>query len=212
MVTLQGRLVLTLLLKVTIDDTIVVEFITLEKVIPGRIYDASTIKKLRAHPDVLTGTFLANSTPAFVIFDTGASLSFISTSFVSKTQFIPSTPITTTISLPTGEIIPCSPVFRDIPISIDGTNFSADLISFKLSGFDIILEYTHVFPEDLLGVPPERDIEFNIDLLPGAGPISKAPYRMAPVEMQELKKQLDDLIEKGFIRPSVSPWGALVLF
>ncbi|XP_074301631.1 uncharacterized protein LOC141633033 [Silene latifolia] len=93
----------------------------------------------KAHPDVFTGTFLANSTPAFVIFDTGASLSFISTSFVSKTPLIPSASITTTISFPTGEIIPCSTAFRDVPISIGGNNFPADLLSFKLSGFDIIL-------------------------------------------------------------------------
>ncbi|XP_074266684.1 uncharacterized protein LOC141589964 [Silene latifolia] len=212
--------------------------------VQGRVFLMNRVEA-KAHPDVLTGTFLANSTPAFVIFDT---------------------------------------VFRDVPISIGGTNIPADLISFKLSGFDIILgmdwlarydakfvcrdqkiilkrplgtrvsyksisteprikwvsalkmekfwrkgyevylcsirdvtmevkiddilivrEYTDVFPEDLLGVPPERDIEFNIDLLPSVRPISKAPYRMAPAEMQELKKQLDDLIKKGFIRPSVSP-------
>jgi hypothetical protein len=69
-----------------------------------------------------------------------------------------------------------------------------------------------VFPEELLGIPPDREIEFTIDLLPNTAPISKAPYRMAPLELKELKDQLQELLDKGFIRPSVSPWGALVLF
>ncbi|GJT49943.1 putative nucleotidyltransferase, ribonuclease H [Tanacetum coccineum] len=62
------------------------------------------------------------------------------------------------------------------------------------------------------GIPPIRDVEFNIELIPGAEPISKAPYRMAPIELKELKDQLQELLERGFIRPSVSPWGAPVLF
>ncbi|GKF55721.1 hypothetical protein Tco_0166061, partial [Tanacetum coccineum] len=59
-------------------------------------------------------------------------------------------------------------------------------------------------------IPPIRDVEFNIELIPGAEPISKAPYRMAPIELKELKDQLQELLERGFIRPSVSPWGAQV--
>ena len=73
-------------------------------------------------------------------------------------------------------------------------------------------EYLDVFPEDLPGVPVDREIEFCIDLIPGTQPISIPPYRMAPVELRELKTQLQDLLDKGFIRPSVSPWGAPVLF
>nr|GFA10493.1 transposon Ty3-G Gag-Pol polyprotein [Tanacetum cinerariifolium] len=65
---------------------------------------------------------------------------------------------------------------------------------------------------ELPGIPPVREVEFNIELIPGAEPISKAPYRMAPVELKELKDQLQELLERGFIRPSVSPWGAPVLF
>nr|GFA57513.1 putative reverse transcriptase domain-containing protein [Tanacetum cinerariifolium] len=61
-------------------------------------------------------------------------------------------------------------------------------------------------------IPPVREVEFNIELIPGAEPISKAPYRMAPIELKELKDQLQELLERGFIRPSVSPWGAPVLF
>ncbi|XP_059312013.1 uncharacterized protein LOC132063479 [Lycium ferocissimum] len=72
----------------------------------------------------------------------------------------------------------------------------------------VVSEFPEVFPDDLPGVPPDREIEFGIDLLPGTKPISIPPYRMAPAELKELKVQLKDLLDKGFIRPSVSPWGA----
>ncbi|GJX47963.1 putative reverse transcriptase domain-containing protein [Tanacetum coccineum] len=71
---------------------------------------------------------------------------------------------------------------------------------------------TEVFPEDLPGLPPTRQVEFQIDLVPGAAPVARAPYRLAPAEMQELSAQLQELSDKGFIRPSSSPWGAPVLF
>ncbi|XP_059670062.1 uncharacterized protein LOC132315717 [Cornus florida] len=76
----------------------------------------------------------------------------------------------------------------------------------------IVCNFLDVFPEDLTELPPHREVEFSIELMPGTAPISMAPYRMAPVELEELKRQLDDLRMKGFIRPSVSPWGAPVLF
>ncbi|GKA95806.1 putative reverse transcriptase domain-containing protein [Tanacetum coccineum] len=69
-----------------------------------------------------------------------------------------------------------------------------------------------VFPEDLPGIPPARQVEFQIDLVPGAAPVARAPYRLAPSEMKELAKQLQELSDKGFIMPSSSPWGAPVLF
>jgi hypothetical protein len=75
----------------------------------------------------------------------------------------------------------------------------------------IVNEYPDVFPDDITSLPPEREIEFSIDLVPGAEPVSVAPYRMSPTELKELKSQLEDLIQKHFIRPSVSPWGAPVL-
>ncbi|GJX18626.1 hypothetical protein Tco_0221303 [Tanacetum coccineum] len=68
------------------------------------------------------------------------------------------------------------------------------------------------FPEDLPGLPPTRQVEFQIDLIPGAAPVARAPYRLAPSEMKELSDQLQELSDKGFIRPSSSPWGAPVLF
>ncbi|CAA0840262.1 Unknown protein, partial [Striga hermonthica] len=76
----------------------------------------------------------------------------------------------------------------------------------------IVREFVDVFPDQLPGGLPCRHVEFFIDLIPGAGPVSKAPYRMAPKELQELKTQIQELLNLGFIRPSVSPWGAPVLF
>ena len=73
-------------------------------------------------------------------------------------------------------------------------------------------EFPDVFPDDLPGMPPDRDIEFIIELLPGTAPIAKRPYRMGVNELEELKKQLKELSDKGFIRPSASPWGAPVIF
>ncbi|GJU55602.1 putative reverse transcriptase domain-containing protein, partial [Tanacetum coccineum] len=72
--------------------------------------------------------------------------------------------------------------------------------------------FPEVFLEDLSGIPPTRQVEFRIDLVPSATPVARAPYRLAPSEMKELAEQLQELMDKGFIRPSSSPWGAPVLF
>ncbi|XP_068319575.1 uncharacterized protein [Pyrus communis] len=76
----------------------------------------------------------------------------------------------------------------------------------------VVRHFLDVFPEDLPGLPPDRDVEFTIDLLPGTNPISLTPYRMAPAELRELKVQLQKLVDNGFIQPSTSPWGAPPLF
>ena len=76
----------------------------------------------------------------------------------------------------------------------------------------VVREFLDVFPDDIAGLPPEREVEFTIDLIPGTESISIPPYRMAPAELRELKAQLEELLSKGFIRPSISPWGAPVLF
>ena len=76
----------------------------------------------------------------------------------------------------------------------------------------VIREFPYVFPEELPGIPPEREVDLSIDVVQGTTPISRAPYRMAPTELKELRTQLQELLDKGFIRPSVSPWGAPVLF
>jgi hypothetical protein len=82
----------------------------------------------------------------------------------------------------------------------------------SLDEIGIVREYPDVFPEELPGMPPDRDIEFMIELLLRTPPISKMPYRMPVNELVELKKQIAELQSKGFIRPSSSPWGAPVLF
>ncbi|GJX40697.1 putative reverse transcriptase domain-containing protein [Tanacetum coccineum] len=82
-------------------------------------------------------------------------------------------------------------------------------------GMDWLAKYQAIivfFPEDLPGLPPTRQVEFQIDLIPGVAPVARAPYRLAPSEMKELSEQLKELSDKGFIRPSSSPWGAPVLF
>ena len=76
----------------------------------------------------------------------------------------------------------------------------------------VVCEYEDVFPDKLLGLPPYKVVDFGIELHPGTLPSSMTPHKMALVELQELKVQLQELLDKGFIRPSTSPWGAPVLF
>jgi len=76
----------------------------------------------------------------------------------------------------------------------------------------VVCEFPNVFPDEIPGLPPVREIDFSIELVPRTAAISKAPNRMAPAKLRELKTQLQDLLDKGFVRPSVSPWGAPVLF
>ena len=76
----------------------------------------------------------------------------------------------------------------------------------------VVCEYVDVFPNELPGLPPQRVVDFGIELHPGTSPISMTPHRMASVELHELRVQLQELLDMGFIRPSTSPWGAPVLF
>ncbi|GJR45101.1 putative reverse transcriptase domain-containing protein [Tanacetum coccineum] len=113
------------------------------------------------------------------------------------------------IPLPNGEIL-----------EVQGERPEKDLRSLacikadekKLDDIRVVRDFPEVFPDDLLGLPLVREIEFRIDLIPGASPVVRSPYRLAPSEMLELSNQLKELQEKGFIRPSHSPWGAPVLF
>ena len=82
----------------------------------------------------------------------------------------------------------------------------------RLEDIPIVREFSDVFLEDLSGIPPDREIDFQIELAPVTEPISKAHYRMAPLVLKELKVQMEELVSKGFVRPSTSPWGAPVLF
>jgi hypothetical protein len=86
------------------------------------------------------------------------------------------------------------------------------MIKLPLKKIPMVYEYADVFTDELPGMPLDRDIKFAIELQPGTTPISKRPYQMPPAELVELKKQLQELLEKGFIRPSTSPWGCPALF
>ncbi|WMV37606.1 hypothetical protein MTR67_030991 [Solanum verrucosum] len=99
-----------------------------------------------------------------------------------------------------------------VPMESEQSKTWADLVVLDMTDFDIILEFREVFPNDLPSMPPDRDIDFCIDLEPGTHSISIPPYRMALTELRELKAQIQEFLDKGFIRPSASPWGAPVLF
>ncbi|GKE94768.1 putative reverse transcriptase domain-containing protein, partial [Tanacetum coccineum] len=102
--------------------------------------------------------------------------------------------------------------FDTLEVLINGTvpnkGYNLEAITIFIHNKD----FPEVFPEELLGLPPPRQVEFRIDLIPDATPVARVPYHLAPSEMKELSKQLQELSEKGIIRPSSSPWGALVLF
>ncbi|GKF99158.1 putative reverse transcriptase domain-containing protein, partial [Tanacetum coccineum] len=82
----------------------------------------------------------------------------------------------------------------------------------RLEYMPVIRDFPKVFPDDFPGLPPLRQVEFRLDPIPRISPVARAPYRLAPSEMRELSVQLQELLEKGFIRPSSSPWEASVLF
>ena len=81
-----------------------------------------------------------------------------------------------------------------------------------LASIPVVCEFSDVFPKDLPRLPPNRDVEFSIELEPSIAPISRCPYRMAPKELAKMKKRLEELLEKGFFHPSSSPWGCLAIF
>jgi hypothetical protein len=105
-------------------------------------------------------------------------------------------------------------VLLSIPVTIPAKPFGRvyEAIVPKIQDIPVVYEFPNVFPEDLPGLSPERDVEFVIELKPDTAPISRRSYRMPPNELAEPKTQLQDLLEKGFIRPSLSPWGCPAIF
>ncbi|KAK1646357.1 hypothetical protein QYE76_064162 [Lolium multiflorum] len=221
-------------------------------------------------PDIVLGTFLVNSVPSTVLFDSGASHSFVTKPFARKSGLRPTIMQRPMLVQIPGASTKTDLSCKDVPIDIQGRRFHADLIILGEQGLEVILgmnwmvkykghidcvrraitltaedgevvehvatmpsskalckksvaspalhevpiacEYPEVFPDELPGMPPDRDIEFIIELVPGTAPIAQRPYRMNPQELVELKKQLDDMLRKGLIRPSASPWGSPVIF
>jgi hypothetical protein len=236
----------------------------------GQIYYTQVATTPEGEP-VMMGTFLVANHPAVILFDCGASHTFISKTFVekycipcieSREGFI--------IHSPGGQIFTQEVAFH-VPVTLAERDFPTNMIVLKGQDIDVILgmnwlsqhkailntnlrtirlsygheevllsipvaipakpfgrvyeaiipeiqdipivcEFPDVFPKDLLGLPPERDVEFVIELKPGMAPISRRSYRMPPNELAELKTQLQDLLEKGFIQPSSSPWGCPAIF
>jgi hypothetical protein len=230
----------------------------------------TTLSELPEGAPILTGTFSINHYPVTVLFDTGATHSFISMDCGTKIG-LDIYPVNGVYMITTpGGNISSNQVCRSVPIQMGNNLMKADLLLLDLKGIDVLLgvnwmtqhhvslgipsrtveigspeneptilylpqpesfhsctyatsgvkledipvvcEYPDVFPDDLPGMPPDREIEFIIELQPGTAPISKRPYRMPPNELAELKIQLQDLLDKGFIRPSASPWGCPALF
>jgi hypothetical protein len=234
----------------------------------GQIYYTQVATTPDGEP-VMMGTFLGANHPAIILFDSGASHTFISKKFVeqycisyheSKEGF--------KIQSPRGQIFTREVAFQ-VPVTLAGRDFPTNMIVLKGQDIDVILgmnwlarhkatlntdqrtirlshnqeeillsipiptkttgrvyeaiileikdipvvcEFRDVFLEDLPGLPPERDVEFVIELKPGTAPISRRSYRMPPNELAELKIQLQDLLEKGSIWPSSSPWGCPAIF
>ncbi|GJY28010.1 putative reverse transcriptase domain-containing protein [Tanacetum coccineum] len=109
------------------------------------------------------------------------------------------------IEIASGQLVEIDKVIRGCKLEIEGQGT-------KTRRDFMVRDFPEVFPDDLSGLPPIREIEFRVDLIPGAIPVTKSPYRLAPSEVEELSGQLKELQDKVFIRPSSSPWGALVLF
>ncbi|GJX34814.1 putative reverse transcriptase domain-containing protein [Tanacetum coccineum] len=173
----------------------------------GWVYAVGNAKKkgnASREPDsnVVTDTFLLNNCYASILFNPGADRSFISTSFSSLINITP-TPLENSydVLLADGKIV-----------RIFAKNEEDKSEGKQLKDVPIVRDFPEVFPEDLPGLPPTRLVEFQIDLIPGAAPVARAPYRLASSKMKELSEQLLELSDKGFIRPSSSPWGAPVLF
>jgi hypothetical protein len=230
----------------------------------------TTMSDIPEGASILTGTFSINNTPVKILFDSGATHSFISENLVGKLGLRGSHTKSAYKIITPGGNISSHVVAFGVPLKLGSKNIQSNLITINLEGMDVILgmdwmtqhkvfldisdrvveinsptvghttlylpfkdgtdscayvtiishldeipvvcEYPDVFPDELAGMPPDRDVEFVIELQPGTAPISKQPYRMPPKELAGLKNQLPELLDKGYIRPSSSPWGCPALF
>ncbi|GJY35118.1 putative reverse transcriptase domain-containing protein [Tanacetum coccineum] len=187
----------------------------------GRAY---MLRDRNAHqdPNVVTGMFLLNQHLARVLFDSGADKSFVSISLASMLNIPPITIDTFyNIEMANRNLYHARIIYDEkvVHIPIDGETLIIQVQVMerksdekRLEEIPVVREFLEVFPEDLPGLPPIRQIEFQIHLIPRVTPVAQVPYRLAPSEMQELFDQLQELAYRGFIRPSTSPWGAPVLF
>ncbi|GJX59932.1 putative reverse transcriptase domain-containing protein [Tanacetum coccineum] len=166
-------------------------------------------------------TFSLNDHFATVLFDSGADSNFISTEFAPLLNVKPSIVNPSyVIEVADGKKVEVDRIIRSEILRVQGERtlgvakalMNAKVDEPKVGDIFVVRDFVDVFPEDLSGLPPQRQVEFHIDLVPGAMSVAKSSYRLAPSEMQELSGQLQELQDMGFIRPSHSPWGAPVLF
>ncbi|GJW27808.1 putative reverse transcriptase domain-containing protein [Tanacetum coccineum] len=159
--------------------------------------------------NVVTGTFLLNNQYASMLFDSGANRSFVSTTFSDLIDITPNElDVSYAVEFADGRVVGSDSIIR---------GFTEKKIENKseekrLEDVPIVRDFSEVFSEDLPGLPPTRQVEFQINLVPGDSLIARSPYRLAPSELQELSTQQQEFSNKGFIRPSSLPWGAPVLF
>nr|GEV40125.1 hypothetical protein [Tanacetum cinerariifolium] len=169
-------------------------------------------EEARQDPNIVTCTFTLNDHFATTLFDYGADYSFVSTTFIPQLGIKPSElGFRYEIEIASGQLVEIDKVIKNFKIKIEGHVFDIDLIPFGHGSFDVIIgeiivvrDFSEVFPDDLSGLPPIREIKFRIELIPGATPIAKSPYRLAPSELEELSGQLKELQDKGFIGPNPS--------
>ncbi|GKC41499.1 putative reverse transcriptase domain-containing protein [Tanacetum coccineum] len=169
--------------------------------------------------NTITGTFLLNNHYASMLFDSSADRSFVSTTFSALLDVILSTLDNLVVSKSSSA---CDEKIVRIPYGDEGCQVFLAQVTKKetkdkseekrLEDVPTVRDFPEVFPEDLPGLPPPGKVEFQIHLVPGVAPVARAPYRLTPSKLQELSTQLQELSDKGFIRPSSSPWGAPVLF
>ncbi|GJZ63770.1 putative reverse transcriptase domain-containing protein, partial [Tanacetum coccineum] len=175
--------------------------------------------------NVLTGTFLLNNCYASMLFDSGADRSFVSSTFSALLDVAPSTLDTSyAVELADGIILETNIILRGCTLGLLGHPFDIDLMPVELSSFDVIIGMDWLAKYHVVIVCDEKIIciPYGDEMLiirgddcdsgiPGAAPVAQALYQLAPAEMKELSAQLQELSDKGFIGPSSSPWGALVL-
>ncbi|GJZ44045.1 putative reverse transcriptase domain-containing protein, partial [Tanacetum coccineum] len=198
-------------------------------------------EEARQDLNIGTCTFTLNNHFATTLFDFGFDYSFVSTTFIPLLGLEPNDlGFRYEIEIASGQLVEIDKVIKGCKLEIEGHVFDIDLIPFGHGSFDVIIgmdwlsnkkaeivchekvvriplpdgkivvvrDIPEVFPDDLSGLPPIREIELTL----GATPVAKSPFRLAPSELEELSGKLKELQEKGFIRPSSSPWGAPVLF
>nr|GEU57967.1 hypothetical protein [Tanacetum cinerariifolium] len=170
-------------------------------------------EEARQDPNIMTGTFTLNGHFATTLFDSGVDYSFAFTTFIPLLGIEPSElGFRYAIKIASGQLVEINKVIKGCQLEIKGHVFDINLIPFGHESFNVIIDFPKVFSVDLSGLPPIREIKFRIELILGAVPIAKSIYRLAPFELEELSGQLKELQDKGFIRPSSSPWGAPFFF